>query len=210
MNGHVLLDARAVVPAHDGKLLVLGPKPPNATRSPFAIMATDPRRLKGVRNPVRIDAWDLPVVANRPIALPEGAWAVAKPGAKNRPMKRMIQKKERKMGLDDLARFLGKDSDRIRRDALRELKDRYAEEEDQRLNFEDSITPKSTTFLVRIPRLSEKAARDPSRRQAVLNDAIRTVRLVKGILGLAEETLYYASGRNEHLTSWRMDQRERS
>ena len=98
--------------------------------------------------------------------------------------------------LDDLARALGKDPDRIRREALRELKEREDEWEKEHIDFEDSITPKATTFLIRIPRLSEKASTDPVKRQAVLLDAMKTVRKLKRLLDIAERTVYLASEGN--------------
>jgi len=75
----VIMDLRVVLPSRDMDLLVFGQRPPGARPSTIMVTART-GRLAGVRSAQRVPAWDLPVSAGRPIALPEGAWAVAKPG----------------------------------------------------------------------------------------------------------------------------------
>jgi len=63
----------------DGRLLVIGPRPPGAARAPMAILVTT-GRLQGVRAAKALDAWELDIRAGVPVPVPLGAWAVAKPG----------------------------------------------------------------------------------------------------------------------------------
>jgi hypothetical protein len=46
----------------------------------MAIMATDPKRLRGVRSAARVPAWDLSAKVGVPVHLPEGAWVACVPG----------------------------------------------------------------------------------------------------------------------------------
>jgi len=95
--------------------------------------------------------------------------------------------------LDDLARSLGKDPEKTRRDVRVEIEAEYKRRDEEELDFEDSITPKATTFLIRVPRLSRKGSLDPVRRRAVLRDAIRSVKTLKMLLALAEQTFRNAT-----------------
>ena len=79
LQGFDLFDTRLILPSRDMDLLVLGQRPPGALPSTITVTART-GRLAGVRSAQRVQAWDLPVSAGRPIALPDGAWAVAKPG----------------------------------------------------------------------------------------------------------------------------------
>jgi len=79
LQGFDLLDTRLILPSRDMDLLVLGQRPPGARPSTITVTART-GRLAGVRSAQRVHAWDLPVVAGCPVALPDGAWAVAKPG----------------------------------------------------------------------------------------------------------------------------------
>jgi hypothetical protein len=97
------------------------------------------------------------------------------------------------MGLDELAGSMGINPERARRKAREKVANDLRKAELERDEFEDSMLPSSTTFLVRIPRISSKSARDPRRRAAVLPEAARTVRMLKAMLALAQETLSMAS-----------------
>ena len=81
LQGFDLFDTRLILPSRDMDLLVLGQRPPGALPSTITVTART-GRLVGVRSAQRVQAWDLPVSAGRPIALPDGAWAVAMPEGK--------------------------------------------------------------------------------------------------------------------------------
>jgi hypothetical protein len=77
LSGHVLMSGTLSTKS-DGDLLVIGVRPPGARPAGLSFRAAG--RLQGIRDAVPVPSWLLPMSAGRPIALPEGAWAVAKPG----------------------------------------------------------------------------------------------------------------------------------
>lgn len=96
--------------------------------------------------------------------------------------------------LDKFIRATGRDPDEMRKRIARKIEEQeeqrereFQEREKERLDFEDSNTPQYTTFLIRVPRISEKASHDPAKRKAVLPEARKAVKLLNQILELAEE-----------------------
>lgn len=79
-SGTAVMDLRVVLPSRDMDLLVLGQRPPGARPSTIMVTAKS-GRLAGVRSAQRVPAWDLPVRAGVPVALPEGCLVIAMPGA---------------------------------------------------------------------------------------------------------------------------------
>lgn len=95
--------------------------------------------------------------------------------------------------LDLFAKSVGADPERMRRGLREMVRNDLRRREMEHEDFEDSAMPKSTTFLIRIPRISEKSARNSERRRAMLPEATRTVRRLKAMLTMAQETLSMVS-----------------
>jgi len=95
--------------------------------------------------------------------------------------------------LDSFTRALGKDPDKMRRQARKKIYDWLERKELEDDDLEDSIIPQSTTFIIRVPRISRKAARDPDKRKAILPEAKKAVRFLEKMLKLAERTEYLAT-----------------